>query len=143
MNTTIFSNRKHNFPLAIPWLSTRSETTVSDLVRTLYSVPTGSQTMCLWYYVLNGPSAEFWVTQTKPTLHLNVFHRPHTPPTKMRRRASYLCPSLILVINHIRVTNRFKTMCSTRVISYDWQYLTHPDSLIDVIKRNFHATFSC
>lgn len=100
--------------------------TVSDLVRTLYSVPTGSQTMCLWYYVLNGPSAEFWVTQTKPISHLNVW--PYStillrcPPadlTKMRRRAFYLCPSLILVINHVRVTNKFETMCSTHVISYD------------------------
>lgn len=60
--------------------------------------------------------------------------------TKMRRRVSYLCPSLILVISHVRVTNKFETMCSTHVISYDWEYLNDPYSLIDVIKWNFHYT---
>lgn len=105
--------------------------------------------MCLWYYVLNGPSAEFWVTQTKPISHLKLNVWPYStillrcPPadlTKMRRRAFYLCPSLILVINHVRVTNKFETMCSTHVISYDWEYLNDPYSLIDVIKWNLHYT---
>lgn len=105
--------------------------------------------MCLiWYYVSNGSPAVIWGpanetnTVSKPMAYSSLLHRclPAERQTKMRRSAvDYLCPSSILV-NRVRVSNRFETMYSTHGITNDLQYFIYPDRLIDIIKRNFHYT---